>query len=356
MNFKHFCAIILVIVLASSCRSGESYISINGFAQGGGYMVKLNLEEAPEEYKQNPEKIQAGIDSILTVVDNSLSGYNKGSLLSRFNAGETIVPDDIFIVIYDISYEFYELTDGAFDVAAGPLFDVWGFGFRDGSFPSDEEVAAIRAECGMGRLKSDMESAIAEDGSLNPRDLLLEHSDGARLPLLNYNAIAQGYSCDLVAEYLYSLGIVDMLVMVGGEIFCDGVNPSGQPWNIGVDKPLDGNNEMGSMLEGVVSSEGKPRGIVTSGNYRKFYVKDGKKYAHTLDPRTGYPVSHSLLSATIIAPDGATADALATYCMVIGLEGAEDFINSQPDIDGYFIYDTGSPADSLGRWSSVDVR
>ena len=155
---------------------------------------------------------------------------------------------------------------------------------------------------------------------------------------LNYNAIAQGYSCDLVAEYLYSIGVKDMMVDIG-EIFCDGLNPSGQPWSLGIDKPTDGNNELGAQIQGIFRAPEGPHGIVTSGNYRKFYIKDGKKYSHSIDPRTGYPVTHNLLSATIVADDALTADAYATYCMVVGLEEAKLMIESREDLEGCLIYD-----------------
>ncbi len=140
--------------------------------------------------------------------------------------------------------------------------------------------------------------------------------------------------------------------MIGGEIYCEGGNPSGVAWTIGVDKPVDGNDQPGEMLEGMVTSEGKPCGIVTSGNYRKFYIKDGRKYAHSVDPRTGYPVSHNLLSATITAADATSADALATYCMVLGLEEAQKFILAHPEYEAYFIYDAGE--ENLGTWSSKE--
>ena len=157
-------------------------------------------------------------------------------------------------------------------------------------------------------------------------------------PALNFNAVAQGYSCDVVAEYLYSIGVKDMMVDIG-EIYCDGKNPSGKQWTIGIDKPVDGNDQPGAQLQAVFSIPDGPHGVVTSGNYRKFYVKDGRKYAHTIDPRTGYPVSHTLLSATIIAPDAMTADAYATYCMVIGLDASKEFLDSRPDLSGCLVYD-----------------
>ena len=168
-------------------------------------------------------------------------------------------------------------------------------------------------------------------------------------PKLNFNAIAQGYTCDKIAEYLHSLGVRDMLVNIG-EIYSEGLNPSGKPWTIGVDRPEDGNMELGGKgLVGIWRGGGSGRGVVTSGNYRKFYVKDGRKYSHTIDPRTGYPVNHTLLSATIVAPDATLADAYATYCMVIGLDEAKRFIESLDELEGYLVYADG---ESMSEWAS----
>jgi thiamine biosynthesis lipoprotein len=308
-------------------------MTITGFAQGGTYTVKLNLNGTDGMIKVQPEEIRDSIDAILQAIDNSVSGYNKKSLLSRFNAGETIIPDEIFMDIYGHAYEIYELTEGVVDVAAAPLFDIWGFGFANDSLPSSDKVAQVLAESGMQRLARDMYPA-AEHG-LNASEIL--ENEGV-LPKLNYNAIAQGYSCDLVAEYLYSIGVKDMMVDIG-EIFCDGKNPAGQSWSLGIDRPVDGNNELGAQIQGVFRAPEGPHGIVTSGNYRKFYVRDGKKYAHTIDPRNGYPVQHTLLSATIVAPDAMTADAYATYCMVVGLEVSKKFLTENPDLEGCLIYD-----------------
>lgn len=349
-----FALCVAAISVTVSCTS-DKYVSITGYAQGGSYVVKLNLQGRDGRIGVSPEKIKAGIDSVTVVLDNSLSGYNGKSLLTRFNNGERIVPDSIFTDIYRISYGFFEETGGAFDVAAGPLFDIWGFGFKEGSMPSDEMVVEVRESCGMRALYPDISGRVADDGSVCSSDMVKD--DAPRnygKPRLNFNAIAQGYTCDIVADYLYSLGVKDMLINIGGEIYCDGLNPSGKPWTVGVDRPVDGNNTPGAMLEGTLTTGGGPCGIVTSGNYRKFYVKDGRKYAHTVDPRTGYPASDSLLSATVVAKDATTADALATYCMVIGFEKSKEFISSRPDLEGYLIYAKSSSADSLsfGTWES----
>ena len=311
---------LLFSVLAISCVQRDRYVTITGYAQGGTYAVKLNMKGV----RTSPETIRDSVDAILADIDNSLSGYNRNSIVSRFNAGEKIVPDSIFRDMYVKSYDIYQSTEGVVDVASAPLFDLWGFGFTSDSLPSDDLVQKTLETCGMARLGPDVDSVLENMCSLSPK--------------LNFNAVAQGYSCDVVARYLYSEGVRDMMVDIG-EIFCDGKNPSGQRWSVGIDSPIDGNNELGAVVQGIFRAPEGPHGIVTSGNYRKFYMRDGKKYAHTIDPRTGYPVNHNLLSATVVAPDAMTADAYATYCMVVGLEEARSFIESRPDIEGCLIYD-----------------
>ncbi|MBR5499853.1 MAG: FAD:protein FMN transferase [Bacteroidales bacterium] len=326
--------IILAFFLLVSCTSRDRYMTFTGFAQGGTYTVKLNLRGVSEK----PEAIRDSVDALLRQIDFSLSGYNRNSILSRFNTGETVVPDSLFLDIYSHAYNIYGKTNGLVDAAAGPLFDIWGFGFKNGEMPDDAQVAQTAAFCGMKRLRPDMHILLGENGELNPSSLLADGVKDNILPVLNYNAIAQGYSCDVVARYLYSLGVKDMMVDIG-EIFCDGVNPSGQPWTLGIDRPEDGNNEIGANIQCIFKVPSGPHGVVTSGNYRKFYVKDGRKYAHTINPQTGYPAEHHLLSATIVAPDAMMADAYATYCMVIGLEAAQEFIESDPALEGCLIYD-----------------
>ena len=329
-------AAFFISLVALSCTPEDRYVVFTGYAQGGTYSVKFNMNGRDGMISESVEQIKDSVDAILAAVDASLSGYNKNSILSRFNAGETVAPDSYFIDIYDAAYDIYRHTETVVDASSAQLFDAWGFGFKSGEMPSADKIRSIMSGCGMSRLKDDMTVAIDEDGTLAPGDLLLEKN--GPLPQLNYNAIAQGYSCDKVAQYLYSLGVKDMMVDIG-EIFCDGVNPNGNPWGIGIDKPVDGNNDIGAQLQAIFKVPAGPHGVVTSGNYRKFYVRDGRKYAHTIDPRNGFPVSHNLLSATIVAPDALIADAYATYCMVVGLEEAVRFIESTPDIEGCLVYD-----------------
>ena len=407
---RAYAAVLAGGLLLTGCQRPQ-YVQFGGYAQGGIWSVKANLQGVREK----PKSIQYHIEEILHEVDTTLSGYNKGSQLSRFNAGEPVEPSPMFLEVMEAAVRFWKETDGAVDCAAGPLFDIWGFGFKTDSLPSDDLVRQTMARCGMARLvcsenwpnsgtnsektdicseklpisgtnyqESDVRGQKRGDlTSKNSKSVLGAFKQKAReriagqdckeelsgisesladgqcwggLPLrdttqpftrrgeenagravLNYNAIAQGYSCDKVAEYLYSIGVKDMLVDIG-EIFCDGLNPKGEPWRIGIDRPKDGNNTPGAELDGIWESDGAPHGVVTSGNYRKFYIKDGVKYSHTIDPRTGYPVQHNLLSATVIAPTALDADAYATYCMVIGFEAARDFILSRNDLEGCLIY------------------
>ena len=369
-------------LLIVSCSGRGRYVAFTGYAQGGTYSVKINTSGA----RVPREDIATAIDSILTLVDTTLSGYNKASQLSRFNAGETIVPNRLFSDIYSFSRDIWSETGGCVDVAAGPLFDIWGFGFSTDSLPSGDKVLETLAACGMSRLRPAIAPGVPADSrslvsssesfltsspssgpaldrlsSLSPSGSTLDRLSSLSSPestlnsplgsapaLLNFNAVAQGYTCDLVADYLRSIGVSDMLVDIG-EIYCAGLNPAGRDWTIGVDRPVDGNETPGADLDGIWLSGGRSCGIVTSGNYRKFYVRDGRKYAHTIDPRTGYPVEHSLLSATIVASTAAAADAYATYCMVIGFDEARAFIESRPDLEGYLIRDADG---TMLEWAS----
>jgi thiamine biosynthesis lipoprotein len=292
------------------------------------------------------ETIRDSVDALFVQIDTNLSGYNKRSVISRFNAGEKVPATPMFLEMYRQAYAQWKRSEGALDCAAGPLFDAWGFGFKNSAFPTDEEVAALRSTCGMGLLPEEMP---VEDGMVDPAAM--------GFPRLNYNAIAQGYSCDVIAAYLHRLGVKDMLVDIG-EIWCEGVNPSGAPWQVGVDRPVDqpdGEPAGGEGLSGIWQSDKAPAGIVTSGNYRKFYIRDGRKYAHTIDPVTGYPVDHNLLSATVVSSvSAADADAVATWCMVIGLEKARALLQAEPTLEGYLVFQ--NEAGEMEEWASPGFR
>ena len=315
----------LLLLLSVCACSTDRYVSLDGFAQGGTWSVKCSLSS-----KINRQGIKDSIDSALLVIDNSISGYNKGSILSRVNAGERVALDRTFIEIFNISKEIWEKSGGAFDPSAGPLFDLWGFGFADSTATAEQK--AVMAEGMKEYIGMDLFGF-----EKTPQGTFLTKAD--ERCRLNFNAIAQGYSCDVVAHILDSYGCRNYIIELGGEIVCKGQREQGGPWRIWIDKPEDGNNVSGALKQDVVSIS--DCGLVTSGNYRKFYVEDGRKYSHTVDPVSGMPVKHSLLSATVIARDGATADAYATWFMVIGTEEAKQVISSRlagEGIEAYLVY------------------
>ncbi len=315
--------IFLVASILSGCNSRQEYYRITGFAQGGTYNVTYcPTDSAGNTVRISPQELKELIDSTLRAIDNSLSGYNKGSVISKINSNSSDSTDALFEDMYTISTAIYEETEGKFDPSAAPLFDIWGFGFKERETISQHKIDSIKQFVGM-------EKGEIRDGKFVKQDPRFK---------VNFNAIAQGYSCDVVAKELDRLGICNYLVEVGMEIFCRGLNPSGSRWNIGVDTPEDGNMEAGKEISQIISVSDV--GIVTSGNYRKFFIEDGQKYSHTIDPTLGYPVKHNLLSATVIAGSAALADAYATYCMVIGLEGSKEFLSSRTELKGYLIYST----------------
>lgn len=323
------------MAVACAC-SGDGYVSLNGYAQGGAYCVKYNSEGV----KLSPAQVHSAVDSILTDIDFSLSGYNRASVLSRLNDGDTVTLSGTFCDMYAKAYEAYVRTGGYVDASSAPLFDIWGFGFTPDSLPDPSIVRRTLAVCGFERLKKPEEiPAFAVLGRICSKDLLKDTSGMA--PKLNFNAIAQGYTSDRIAEYLHSLGVRDMLVDIG-EIYCEGLNPSGKGWTVGVDNPVDGNESPGADIRAIWESDGSACGIVTSGNYRKFYIRDGKKYSHTIDPWVGYPVEHNLLSATVLAPTAFEADMYATYFMVVGTDRAKRFVEGTRGVECLLITSDGT--------------
>lgn len=330
MNHKSlFTFFLIAILLIAGCSTGHGkYERIEGFAQGGTFHI---VYSRPAGVKR--AQVEQRVNDLLTAIDNSLSGYNKGSLLSRFNAGEEITPDSLFIGAFSRSKEIWQESSGAFDPSAAPLFDLWGFGFGNRDTVTQHLIDSAMLLVGM--------DLVSIKGSGDSARVIKERP-GVKL---NFNAIAQGYTCDVIARSLDDFGCADYLVEVGREIVCKGLSARGDKWKIGLDKPLDGNLDEGAHLqEIIVISDGA---LVTSGNYRKFYVENGEKRAHTIDPATGYPVTHNLLSATVIAFDGATADAYATWMMVIGEEKARELALQRDDIEVYLIY---GEQDSMKVW------
>lgn len=310
-----FAALIFLAIISCGRTKSVGYRTIDGFTQGTTFHIAYSTDI--------PDSLDITVADILDRIDNSLSVYNDSSIISRLNRGESVEMDSLFVNVFNKSKEVYRISDGAFDISGAPLFDAWGFGFKNKIHVTQKDIDSILVFVGMDKVK-------IEDGVLVKSDKRLS---------LNANAIAQGYTPDVIASEFDKLGIKNYMIEVGGEIFCKGVNPKGKEWTIGIDKPIEGNMIQGEDLQEVLLLSG--RGLATSGNYRKFYEEGGKKYSHTIDPKTGYPVRHNLLSATVIADDAMTADAYATFFMVVGLEKTKQFLESNQNIDAYIVYSEG---------------
>lgn len=314
-----------IIFCTTNCNQKQPpYSTIDGFAQGGTYHI-VYQNPADADHSALPDSLAIWFHQL----DKSLSGYDSTSLVAQINRGENPPLDSLFIECFNLSREVYEATGGAFDISGAPFFDIWGFGFREKVEITPQMIDSIRQFVGMDKLSISYDEA-AGASHLCKADPRMK---------VNFNAIAQGYSCDFIARKLDKMGITSYLIEIGGEIICKGLNSKGKEWSVAIDKPIDGNFIPGNEIQTII--ELTDAGLVTSGNYRKFYIVDGEKYSHTIDPTTGYPVKHNLLSATVIAPTAAMADAYATYMMVIGLEKAQEFLAATPQMEALLVYGQG---------------
>ena len=262
---------------------------------------------------------------MLSAVNQSLSTFDPNSIISRFNQGaENVAADSFFVDVFTKAVEVSEISDGAFDITIAPIVNAWGFGFEKHETVNAQIIDSLMQFVGM-------QNVYLDDG------IIKRKKPGV---MLNVSAIAKGYGVDVVANYLKNSGIKNFMVEIGGEIVTGGVNKKGNMWRIAINSPTDDISLDNRQFTMILQLSGK--GLATSGNYRNFHVIDGKKQGHTIDPRTGYPVQTSVLSATIIAPDCMTADAFATVCMVIGLEKSLKLLETVPNIEGCFIYETNN--------------
>lgn len=307
------CILLYCKNISNKKEGGKGYLRIEGVAQGTEYHITYENRHN-RNYKYE-------IDSLLLAFNKSVSIYDSNSVITRINRNDTsVIIDDIFLDIFKRSQEIAESTNGMFDATVGPLVNAWGFGPNVSDTIHKANTDSLLQMVGYWKIKM-------KDGRI------MKQHPGIKL---DFNAIAQGYSVDLVVDFLEKKGLNNYLVEIGGEVFARGINDRGEVWRIGIDKPVDYSMVAGQEIQAIMCLSNQA--MATSGNYRKFYVKNGVKYSHTIHPKTGYPVQHSLLSATIVAEDCMTADAMATACMVMGIEKGIEFINSQPDIEAYFIY------------------
>jgi thiamine biosynthesis lipoprotein len=307
---KKIIAFVLLISLFISCGKQKQYYLSQGNVFHTSYHIKYEYTEPLDE------KI---IDE-LNKFDLSLNPFNKQSVIYKVNYNKNVEVDDFFINVFLKAREVSEKSNGAFDITCAPFINLWGFGFNKMDSITPQLVDSLKKYVGYEKIR------------LNGRKI---EKDDPNI-IINASAIAKGYSSDVIAQLLESHGIVNYMVEIGGEIRMKGKNPNQACWKIELTKPIDDNTGTLSERQEVVQiCEGA---LATSGNYRNYYIKDGKKYTHTIDPRTGYPAEQNILSATVIAPDCITADAYATAFMTMGLEKASQLGNSLSELAYYFVY------------------
>lgn len=255
------------------------------------------------------------IKRVLMDVDNSLSMFNKNSIIRAFNENRDTIANEMFTDVFNLAQDVSAKSGGAFDITVAPLVNAWGFGLKEGSLPDSATVKEMLNYIGYKTVSLVDGKLVKENGNT----------------MLDCSAIAKGYGCDAVARMLEKKGIKNYMIEIGGEVVAKGKNDKGKDWNIAISKPTGDATEH----QAIISITG--RGMATSGNYRNFRIENGKKYAHTIDPRTGYPVQHSLLSATVVAENCAKADAYATAFMVTGVEQAIELCKAN-EIEAFLIY------------------
>ena len=268
---------------------------------------------------QHADDLQNEIKQAMMEVDQSLSPYNPNSIITRINHNQDTTLNEHFTQVFELAQKISAETDGAFDITVAPLVNAWGFGFKNSIDIEPNVIDSLRQFIGYQKMK-------LEDGKIIKEDPRL---------MLDCSAIAKGYGVDRVARLLDKKGVNHYMVDIGGEVVVKGKNSRMKTWRIGINKPVEDSLSINQELQTILEVSGV--GMATSGNYRKFYYKNGKRYAHTIDPRLGTPVQHNILSATVIAKDCVTADAYATAFMVMGLEKAKTLCEKHPELDAYFI-------------------
>ena len=268
---------------------------------------------------QHADDLQNEIKEAMLEVDNSLSPYNPNSIITRINHNQDTTLNEHFTHVFELAQQISAETEGAFDITVAPLVNAWGFGFKHSIDIQPNVIDSLRQFIGYQKIQ-------LVDGKIVKEDPRL---------MLDCSAIAKGYGVDRVARLLDKKGVQHYMVDIGGEVVVKGKNSRMKTWRIGINKPVEDSLSINQELQTILEVSGV--GMATSGNYRKFYYKDGKRYAHTIDPRLGTPIQHNILSATVLAKDCTTADAYATAFMVMGLEKAKAFCKQHPELNAYLI-------------------
>jgi thiamine biosynthesis lipoprotein len=270
---------------------------------------------------QSDKNLEKEIIRELDKVDASLSPFNEKSIISKINRNEEAVVDNYFYDVFNLAMQISEDTNGAFDITVAPIVNAWGFGFKSGSSPTSQYIDSLKQFIGYKKVRIDKDKHVVKQDE--------------RI-MLDCSAIAKGYGSDVVARLFNAKGIKNYMIEIGGEIVASGLSEKRLPWIIGITKPSEDSLGTSNELQTILNIT--DCAMATSGNYRNFYYKNGKRYAHTIDPRTGYPIQHNILSATVIAKSCAQADAYATSFMVLGLDEAKKILERHPQLLAYLIY------------------
>ena len=304
-------ACFVCFVILTACGRLPQKIVLQGLAQGSYYAVTYFDEEN--------RNFQHEIDSIFHEVDMSVNLWVDSSVISKVNRNEEVTLDSIFIDNFRIAQEAARLSDGYFDPTISPIVAAWGFSYKNGDSITPQLIDSLRQLVDYRKIRIENGMVVKENPDMK----------------LDFNAIAQGYTSDLIAAFLESRGITNYLVDTGGEIMARGNKPNGQPWIVGIEKPAE-NWDSEQVVQTRIALCDK--GLVTSGSTRKYVERNGRRYSHCIDPKTGYPVEHNVLSATVLAENSVWADALASICMVMGMEKSLPLIESMNGVEVYYIF------------------
>jgi FAD:protein FMN transferase len=300
---------IIFLFGATSCKKAV-LVKFSGNTQGTTYSISY--------YEDNGKNYQKEIDSLLKSFDKTASIYDSTSIISKINDNKPVEVNRDFTSIFNRSMQVSAETDGAFDITVGPLVNAFGFGAKNEHIIDSAKIDSLRKIVGYKKVRISGNKVIKDDPRMQ----------------LDFNAIAQGYSVDMVAKFLESKDIHNFLVEIGGEVIGKGLKEGGKNWVVGIEKPVDNNENRDLEAKAKLID----RALTTAGNYRKFYIENGIRYSHTIDPHTGYPAKHSLLSASVFASNCTDADAYDTAFMVMGLEKTKAFLEKHKELDAYLIY------------------
>ena len=299
------------LALLASCNQGPQKMVLQGEAQGSYYAITY--------YDEQGRNFQQEIDSIFHAVDVSVNLWVDTSVISKVNRNEEVKLDSIFVDNFRIAQEAASLSDGYFDPTISPIVAAWGFSYKHGDTITPQLIDSLKQLVDYRNIRIEEGKVVKANPAMT----------------LDFNAIAQGYTSDLIASFLDSQGIKNYLIDTGGEIMARGEKPNDQPWIVGIEKPAD-NWDSEQVVHTRIALHDK--GLVTSGSTRKYVERNGKRYSHCIDPKTGYPVEHNVLSVTVLAENSVWADALASICMVMGMEKSLPLIESIDGVEAYYIY------------------